>query len=285
MTTARQSTLRQRLTLRIVLGFLCVLAAICPTVSEAQQVRFAVLEFQGVNVDDTILKKLSDQSRIAATNVLPDEQYQVMTREGLLSIIQDMGKDITCLSGACEIEIARNIGADYIVTGDLLVLEETYLLTLKLHDSHSGLMLAGTEVNSTSLLELIQFSQQASQEMLVSGLGITAALSSVRSTVEETCPWGEEVYLVEAKGHYVSVNNQMWKVKTKRQQRQFAEVLLQCDKASAAMSFRQWRNRRKASIWMGLSMVGTMYVGPVALAAYKSKRDMMRSIQGRKRWF
>ena len=76
MTTARQSTLRQRLTLRIVLGFLCVLAAICPTASEAQQVRFAVLEFQGVNVDDTILKKLSDQSRIAATNVLPDEQYQ-----------------------------------------------------------------------------------------------------------------------------------------------------------------------------------------------------------------
>ena len=285
MKTSRQSTATQIFSLQVILGILCILGGLWPSVSAAEQIRFAVLEFQGVNVDDSVLKKLSDQSRIAAANVLPDEQYHVMTREGLLSIVQDMGKDITCLSGSCEIEIARNIGADYVVTGDLLRLEDTYLLTLKLHDSHTGLMLAGKEVNSTSLLELVQFSQQASQEILVSGLGISFPLVRSRTVPEGSCPWGEEVYLVEAKGHYVSVNNQMWRVKTKRQQRQFSEVLLQCDKASAAMFFRQWRNRRKATIWMGLSMVGTMYAGPVAIAAYKSKRDMMKSISGRKRLF
>ena len=285
MKTSRQSTATQLFSFQIVLGLFCILGALWPSSSAAEQVRFAVLEFQGVNVDDSILKKLSDQSRIAAANVLPDEQYHVMTREGLLSIVQDMGKDISCLSGACEIEIARNIGADYVVTGDLLRLEETYLLTLKLHDSHSGLMLSGKEVNSTSLLELIQFSQQASQDMLVSGLGITSSRLTARSVPGGSCPWGEEVYLVEARGHYVSVNNQMWKVKTKHEQSQFADVLLQCDKASAAMSFRQWRNRRKASLWIGFSMVGTMYVGPVVLATYKSKRDMVKSISGRKRLF
>ena len=36
-----------------------------------------------------------------------------------------MGKDSSCMLGKCEIEIARNIGADYVITGDLLKIDDT----------------------------------------------------------------------------------------------------------------------------------------------------------------
>ena len=108
---------------------LVVLILFLPAQAAAEIQWLAVLEFSGVGVDSDILHKLSDQSRIASSNTLPADQYHVMTRESMLEILADMGKDSSCFSGKCEIEIARNIGADYVITGDLLEIDDTYLLT------------------------------------------------------------------------------------------------------------------------------------------------------------
>ena len=59
------------------------------SVAYAEVKRLAVLEFRGVGVDQTVLLKLSDQSRIAASNLLPKDEYQVMTRESMLEILKD----------------------------------------------------------------------------------------------------------------------------------------------------------------------------------------------------
>lgn len=140
------------------------------SVALAEVKRLAVLEFRGVGVEQTVLLKLSDQSRIGATEVLPSANYHVMTRESMMGILNDMGKDASCLEGECEVEIARNIGADYLITGDVLLVEGTYLLTLKLHDSVSGNMLLGREVKDTSLIRLIDKTSRVSRIMLVDGL-------------------------------------------------------------------------------------------------------------------
>ena len=87
---------------------LIVFIMFVPAQATAETKWLAVLEFSGVGVDSEILHKLSDQSRIASSNALPADEYHVMTRESMLEILKDMGKDSSCLSGKCEIELARN---------------------------------------------------------------------------------------------------------------------------------------------------------------------------------
>ncbi len=257
----------------------CALIFIVSNTANASQVRVAVLEFRGVGVEQAVLHKLSDQARIVSANLLP-EGYQVMTKEGLIEILKDLGKDESCLTGVCEIEIARNIGADYIITGDLLLIEGTYFLTLKLHESQSGLMIAGKELGRVSLPELITDSQAANEELLVSGFKLSSPVPKLTSYIEEECPWGDTIYSVNAHGNYVTINDQLWEVQSNHQQRKFMEILVKCDQAPAALAFKQWRNRRKSSMIWAASMVGTFHVAPwVAIASQKSKNDMIRELE------
>ena len=244
----------------------------------------AVLEFSGVGVDSDILHKLSDQSRIASSNTLPADQYHVMTRESMLEILADMGKDSSCLSGKCEIEIARNIGADYVITGDLLEIDHTYLLTLKLHNSDTGQLLAGKEVKSASLLELIRLCEVSSEELIQTGLQLitlhaerTPVVEVVRRT--STCPWGDTVNYVYANQNTVTVNGHNYTVRTAQQQVDFIEILNQCGKHSAIAHFQRWRNRRKTTIIWTASGVGTFHVAPwVGIATYNSRSAMVTEL-------
>ena len=60
----------------------------------------------------------------------------------MLCVLKDMGKDLDCLDGSCEVELGRNIGADVVVSGPLSQVDSLYLLSLKLHDSSSGKLLS-----------------------------------------------------------------------------------------------------------------------------------------------
>ena len=112
--------------------------------------RLAVLEFRGVDIDQGILLKLSDQSRLAGLETLPSSQYEIMTRENMAQILSDMGKDISECIGACEVEVGRNLGVDLIVTGDILRVEGVYYLTLKLHETKGGTLKAGKDIEAAS---------------------------------------------------------------------------------------------------------------------------------------
>ena len=116
--------------------------------------RVAVLEFRGVGVDNVVLLKLSDQTRLAALEVLDSSTYELMTRENMMQILSDMGKDASCLEGICEVDVGRNIGADFIVTGDLYYTEGVYYLTLKLYETSRGVLLAGKDIEAKSFGDL-----------------------------------------------------------------------------------------------------------------------------------
>ena len=141
--------------------------------AQAQSKRIAILEFTGIGVEDAILGKLSDQSRIVSANLLSQDDFLIMTKENMLEILRDMDKDISCAVGNCEIEIGRNIGADYIISGNILHIEGLYLLTLKLHETDSGNLLAGQEIKNPSLVDLISDIQNGSAKLLQQGLHIS----------------------------------------------------------------------------------------------------------------
>ena len=85
--------------------------------------RLAVLEFRGKNLEQDILMTFSDTVRGGALQGLSGRGVVVMTRENMLVLLKDMGKK-DCQEGECEVETARNIGADYVVSGKVVRMEK-----------------------------------------------------------------------------------------------------------------------------------------------------------------
>ena len=64
----------------------------------------AVLEFTGSDNED-LISILSDQARAGALDQLDPMTYSIITRENMMQILNDMGKDATCIDGACEVDL------------------------------------------------------------------------------------------------------------------------------------------------------------------------------------
>ena len=133
---------------------LILLLLILPSLAQAEIKRLAVLEFTGVGVDQNTLLLFSDQARAGILKVINKDDILVMTRESTRKILKDMGKDISCMDGSCEVEIAENIGADYVVSGMVVKSGFEFVLTLKFFETHSSALLATQTADSTSLSTL-----------------------------------------------------------------------------------------------------------------------------------
>ena len=133
----------------------------------------AVLEFNGVGVDDQVLLKLADSARVTSRNALPISSYHMLTRENMFQILSDNEIDPSCVEGQCAVETGRNIGADLIISGDVLKLEGQYLLSLKLYETESGNLLSAWDVETSKALKLIQEVEPATLTLLEKGLGIS----------------------------------------------------------------------------------------------------------------
>jgi len=95
---------------------------------------------------------LSDQVRAAVKADLPGAR--VITRENMLVLLQAAGKDLADCEGECEVETGRRIGADLVVSGELLRFGTQYKLNLKLHDVRSAELLAGVAASGATADEL-----------------------------------------------------------------------------------------------------------------------------------
>ena len=132
----------------------------------------AVLEFNGVGVDNQVLLKLADSVRVTSRNALPNSTYHMLTRENMFQILSDNEIDPNCVEGQCAVETGRNIGADLIISGDVLKLDGQYLLTLKLYETDTGNLLSAWDVETSKALKLIHEVDPATLILLEKGLGI-----------------------------------------------------------------------------------------------------------------
>ena len=164
----------------------------------AEVKRVAVLEFRGVGVEQVVLLKLSDQTRVAAVDVLPQDQYLIMTRENMMQILMDMGKDTSCMEGQCEVETGRNIGADIIISGDVMIMEGTYYVTLKLHETVQGGLLSAKNVEAKGFSQLLSHTVIESSNLMIQGLKLPLALRELPKAVVP-------VSSVQASSHAVSL--------------------------------------------------------------------------------
>jgi hypothetical protein len=74
----------------------------------------------------------------------------VITRENLIVLLQATGKDLASCEGECEVDTGRRIGADLVVSGELLKFGSSYKLDMRLHDTQDGRLLSGATASGTT---------------------------------------------------------------------------------------------------------------------------------------
>ena len=82
------------------------------------------------------------RSRIAESG------FNVITRENILQLLQAQGKRIEDCEAECEVETGRRLGADLVVTGEILQFGSALKVNLRMHNTQSGQLLAGAQASA-----------------------------------------------------------------------------------------------------------------------------------------
>jgi hypothetical protein len=91
---------------------------------------------------------LAGQVRTAAIESAPS--LRVITKENLIVLLQATGRDLDSCEGECEVDTGRRIGADLVVSGELLKFGSSYKLDMRLHDTKEGRMLSGATASGAT---------------------------------------------------------------------------------------------------------------------------------------
>jgi hypothetical protein len=138
---------------------LALLLAAAPPVVGVLEFRDKVPESQRVDV-----AYLSDQVRAAVKEILP--QARVITRENMLLLLRAQGSKLEECEAECEVETGRRIGADLVISGELLRFGSQYKLNMKLHDTRIGELLSGSVAAGATADELDRDLQPAVRRLL-----------------------------------------------------------------------------------------------------------------------
>src|SRR5438270_463147 len=110
------------------------------------------------------VRYFADVVRGATLKVSPG--LDVMTRENLLVLLQANGKDVASCEGECEVDTGRRIGADAVISGEVLKVGTRYKISLKLHDTHDGRLLSTGVASGKTVDELDEALQTAATALL-----------------------------------------------------------------------------------------------------------------------
>ena len=150
----------QRLWRYGLMSLLCIAGSLslCRDVSaapEGEKKRIAVLELSNRTkklISQEEINFLSNEMRRVA-GYLPPERFLVMTKESMMVLI-DPNTTLEDCVGTCEVETGRTLGADWILTGEVLRFGKSLRVSVKLHDTHSGQYLAGDSLKGRDVEEL-----------------------------------------------------------------------------------------------------------------------------------
>ena len=157
-------------------AFLLLCVYLLPSLAFATK-RLAVFEFRGIGIEEVVLTILSDAVRTGVLDVTQGEKVYgeellVMTREDMMDLIAQKGKSVEDCWGECEVELARNIGADYVILGEVAKLGELYVLKVKLYETNREGLLATKILKTKDTEELIEGAKEKGGIISKKGLNI-----------------------------------------------------------------------------------------------------------------
>ncbi len=117
--------------------------------------RVAVLEFRNpAGLQNQEIDYLTDLIRTEARKMLPRDRYILMTKENIYDMLPPDKKDLSQCEGQCEVETGRSIGADYLVTGDVVDFGGELRVTVRLYDVATSNLLESRKAAGNKVLDL-----------------------------------------------------------------------------------------------------------------------------------
>jgi len=143
-------------------------AAVLAAVQPRAYGLLAVLEFRnrlkGADAGTVDAGYFSNSARAAVKRSAP--AMKVMTRENVLVLLQASGKTLEECLGECEVETGRKLGADLVISGDILRVGTSFKLDLRMHETKEGQLLAGVAASGKSVDELDADTARAVTELM-----------------------------------------------------------------------------------------------------------------------
>jgi hypothetical protein len=149
-----------------------------PAAARAAPLRLAVLEVASDALALEARMTLADEARAGALDATRDRGVLVLTRESMSTVLADMG---TCVTGEgdCEIETARTLGVDYVVTGAAARVDDAILVTWKVFDVRSGALLAARRQQHAPARGLIDGARVEVAALVVDGIALRPRVAPV----------------------------------------------------------------------------------------------------------
>ena len=114
-----------------------LLLMLLPFAAAGAPPKLAVLELANrAGVTDAQARYLTDRVRAAAVRA----RYFVLSRENILEHLPP-GASLAACEGECEVQTARNVGADQVVSGEIIMLGSKLRIALRLHETRAGRLL------------------------------------------------------------------------------------------------------------------------------------------------
>ena len=138
------------------LGFcLMILPSLTFAQKKTQQRRIAILELSNRTKQQVSLEEINfltnEMRRVAG--YLPSADFLVMTKESI-EVLIDPSQSIEDCVGVCEVETGRLLGADWILTGEVIRFGRSLRVSIKLHETKSGQYLAGESLKGKEVEDL-----------------------------------------------------------------------------------------------------------------------------------
>jgi len=116
----------------------------------------AVLELhsklKGKDAEDVDAAYFGNAVRTALKREVP--RAQVMTRENVLVMLQAQGKSLEDCEGECEVDTGRRLGADLVVSGEIVRVGSKLKVDLRLHDTRTGQLISGAAASGKNVDDL-----------------------------------------------------------------------------------------------------------------------------------
>jgi formylglycine-generating enzyme len=161
--------------------FVCILLSTPAYATE----RIAVLELTSDAAPESVLLTITDSVRSGTRDVLSGDEYIVMTRQNMITVLGDNGIDASCVEGQCELDLARAMQANLVVTGRLIRVEGQYHLNLNIYNVGNGDLLKAEDVWADSTRELIDVSALTARILVQEALGLSAGATGAVATGTE----------------------------------------------------------------------------------------------------
>ena len=178
--------------------------------SQEDKLAVSILDLEGVDMKNATLKACFQRLE---TSLIESGRFQVIEKNKRDEIMKEQKEQLSgCFTEKCAVEVGQLIGADYLVVGQLINLEDLFQINIKIVDIEKGdIAQKVTQESDPGMRALLNGMEEASRLIvrniaLSSGVTLPTLQPGIASPAEEIF-YGHLDILSEPKGATVIVDN------------------------------------------------------------------------------